>query len=121
MVVQERSPGLGGRFSRAHQVFADTGFADGDAQLNFALLPEFVDRYLILEHVEYLRIHAIPAALNYTYTPVDFANAFGADGTIDWLGRVQRWTFPNDGSVTQSEENGEMIFRDRQGNIIAPY
>src|SRR5215472_17884775 len=33
MVLEKSSPGLGWRFSFAHQVFADTGFADVDDEL----------------------------------------------------------------------------------------
>jgi hypothetical protein len=51
---------------------------------NIALRPEFVDNYLKLEQVEYLRIDEVVEPQRYKYTFVDFANSFATDGTIQW-------------------------------------
>ena len=78
-----------------------------------------MDNYLKLEQVEYLRIDEVVEPQRYKYTFVDFANSFATDGTIQWKGRPQKWTI-RDASVTKKEENGELIFRDGNGNVIDP-
>jgi hypothetical protein len=87
---------------------------------NLALTPEFVEAHLALEQVEYLRVDSIPVPLQYKYTPIDFANNFDKDGTIKWLGRVQRYTFPANAGVTASEIAGETVFHFPDGTPVEP-
>ena len=88
---------------------------------NIALTPEFVEKFMVLEQVEYLRIDDVIGTQGYRHTSIDFANSFSPDGTIEWKGRPPQWTFANDGSVTAREEDGETIFRNKNGDIIPPY
>src|SRR3984893_11450098 len=87
---------------------------------NLALTPEFVEAHLVLEQVEYLRVDSIPVPLRYKYTPIDFANSCDKDGTINWLGRVQRYTFPANAGVTASEIAGETILHFPDGTPVEP-
>jgi hypothetical protein len=87
---------------------------------NLALTPEFVEEHLALEQVEYLRVDSVSGPLQYKYTAIDFANSFAKDGTINWFGRVQRYTFPINAGVTASEIAGETIWRFPDGTPVEP-
>ncbi len=85
---------------------------------NLALLPEFVDRFLQLEQVEYIRIDSASDDHRYQVTKLDFANTFGPDGEIEWKGRLPQWQVPPGSTVRVSVERGKYVVRDETGNII---
>lgn len=87
---------------------------------NLALLPEFVDRFLQLEQVEYIRIDSASDDLKYQVTKLDFANTFGPDGEIEWKGRLPQWRVPPGSTVRVSVEGGKYVVRDEKGNTIEP-
>lgn len=87
---------------------------------NVALTPGFVDRYLSLETVEWIRIDSDRADFKYQVTNLDFANSFGSDGQIDWKGRCANWTIGPGQQRFISVEHGKYVVRDELGNIVEP-
>lgn len=87
---------------------------------NLAILPEFVDRYLQLEQVEYIRVDSASNDLKYQVTKLDFANTFGRDGQIEWKGRLPQWQIPPGATVRVSVERGQYVVRNEKGNIVEP-
>lgn len=86
---------------------------------NIALLPEFVDRYLSLHEVEYIRIDAAqPENLKYEVTVIDFANTF-VDGLIEWKGRNRQWTLPPKTQLKMMvDEQGQWVAYDLEGREV---
>lgn len=87
---------------------------------NVALVPEFVDRFLNLEGVEWIRVDLEASDFKYQVTNLDFANSFTADGRIDWKGRLAHWVIGPGRQVRVSVEHGKYVVRDDQGNIVEP-
>lgn len=86
---------------------------------NIALLPEFVDRYLTLHEVEYIRIDAAdPESLKYEITVVDFANTFAGE-LIEWKGRHRQWTLPPQTQIKMVvDEQGQWVAYDTEGREV---
>jgi len=59
-------------------------FANSD---NFALFPTFVDRYLQLICVEWIRVEEKLPLAKYRVSHLDYADAISADGNILWTGK----------------------------------
>lgn len=87
---------------------------------NVALVPEFVDRFVSLEAVEWIRIDKELHDFKFQVTNLDFANSFSSDGQIEWKGRRANWFIGPGRQVCVSVEHGKYIVRDEQGNIIEP-
>jgi hypothetical protein len=87
---------------------------------NVALRPEFVDRYLRLERVEYIRIDSVGENFTYQVTNLDFADSFSADGTIEWKGRNPNWKMPPGAAWRIGVENGRWVARNEEGRVVEP-
>lgn len=87
---------------------------------NLALLPEFVDRFLQLEQVEYIRVDSARDDLKYQVTKLDFANTFGPSGEIEWKGRLPQWQIPSGATVRVGVERGKWVVRNEMGEIVEP-
>lgn len=88
---------------------------------NLALLPDFVDKYLELKKVEYIRIDDVIDNSIYKVTLLDFANTFASTGQIIWKGRLPQWKISEHGeSLTVSVENGKWVARNAKGEIVEP-
>ena len=87
---------------------------------NVALLPEFVDRYLVLSSVEWIRVDEELPDFKYQVTMLDFANSFGPTGEIEWKGRLPQWVFQPGQQATLSVENGKWVVRNEKGEILEP-
>lgn len=87
---------------------------------NIALLPEFVDRFLHLEAVEWIRVDAEDLDLKYQVTNLDFANSFSSEERLDWKGRLAQWVVGPGREVRVSVENGKYVVRDEKENIVEP-
>jgi hypothetical protein len=87
---------------------------------NIALIPEFVDRLLSLETVEWIRVDSKGTDLKYQITKLDFANSFGGDGQIEWKGRLPQWVVGPGREVRVSVEHGKYVVCDEQGRIVEP-
>ncbi len=86
---------------------------------NLALLPDFVDRYLTLHSVEWIRIDS-RRDFSFEVTPVDFADTFRPDGTIEWKGRRARWQVAPGDTVLVRVENGRYVVRAKDGRMVEP-
>lgn len=89
---------------------------------NVALLPEFADRYLRLESVEWVRVDSVSDDFNnqYQITMLDFASSFGEGGEIEWKGRPPQWTVPAGATFLAAVENGKWVVRNQKGEIVEP-
>jgi hypothetical protein len=63
-------------------------WANGD---NLALLPSFVGEHLEFRKAVHFRIDRRDRT-TFSVTRLDFAKNFGADGNLNWFGRLPRWT-----------------------------
>lgn len=87
---------------------------------NVALLPDFVDRYLVLEWVEYVRVDTAQEE-EFRITVLDFANSFTPDGAIEWRGRLPQWTISEPGTTYVARvKGGQWILEDETGRRIEP-
>ena len=87
---------------------------------NVALLPEFANKYLEFEQVEFIRVDSDQHDFQYQITVLDFANSVDDHGGIEWKGRRPRWQIEAIGQITFVAENGRWIARDELGNILDP-
>lgn len=88
---------------------------------NLVLLPDFVDKYLELKKVEYIRIDDVIDNSIYKITLLDFANTFSPDGQIYWKERLPQWRLTERGaSLKLSVENGHWVARNDKGEIVEP-
>ena len=87
---------------------------------NLALIPEFVDRFLSLEAVEWIRVDSGGANLKLQVTKLDFADSFGGTGQIEWKGRLPQWSVGSGRTVRVSVEDGKYVVRDEEGTIVEP-
>jgi hypothetical protein len=88
---------------------------------NLALFPEFVDRCLRLEAVEWIRVDEQRQDFKYNITKLDFAGTFGSSGEIEWKGRLPQWKLERRGEqLIFAVENGQWVARDEGGNVVKP-
>ena len=87
---------------------------------NLALLPNFVDDYLDLASVDWIRIDAKKPDFKYDVTYLDFANSFGADGSIEWKGRRSQWKLEPGEAAGISVEDGRLVARNINGALREP-
>jgi hypothetical protein len=83
-------------------------FANTD---NAVLIPDFVDKYLDLKFIEYIRVGD-----DLNISLLDFANSASKEGIIEWKGRLPEWSGPE--NAIFSIENGETVVRNANGELI---
>lgn len=87
---------------------------------NVALIPEFVERYLELMSVEWIRIDSKEPDFKFKVTVLDFANSFSSTGDIEWKGRHPQWQVQPGQQVRVSVENGKYVVRNERGEEVEP-
>lgn len=87
---------------------------------NVVLLPEFVDRFLELMSVEWVRVDSKEPDFKYKVTVLDYANSFSSTGEIEWKGRGPEWKVHPGQQVMVSVENGKFIVRNERGEEVDP-
>lgn len=85
---------------------------------NVVFLPDFVDRYLILESVEYICVEEIVGDFQYRISVRDFADSFAADGSIDWKSDHVDLQLEPQSTVSAGVENGKWVVRDQSGGLL---
>jgi hypothetical protein len=87
---------------------------------NVVLRPAFVDQYLQLEWVEFLRVDAAVDA-TYKVTILDCADCFSRRGEIEWKGRHPHWVIKDPGvTYTAKVINGRWVVEDETGRAVDP-
>lgn len=86
-----------------------------------SIRPSFVDNRFTIDQVEYIHIDDHPADYEYKVAILDFANTFGADGTIEWKGGKPQWQLKQKGEMlTFTVEDGQWLARNSSGEIVLP-
>jgi len=85
---------------------------------NLALKPHYVDKNLMIERVEFIKIISVKD-FEYKIKVLDLATSFGKDGSIEWKGRPGKWYLKKKGDeLILSVENGRWVARDKEGKIV---
>lgn len=87
---------------------------------NVALIPEFVEQYLELISVEWIRVDSKEPDFKYKVTALDFANSFSGAGEIHWKGRLPQWRVQPGEQVMISVEKGKYVVRNERGEEVEP-
>ena len=88
---------------------------------NGALLPWAADEALQLELTEWIRVESRPDATSLSFTTLDFANSFGANGSIKWKGRLPQVTVQAGVTLTINLEDSRYVVRNQAGAIVEPF
>lgn len=88
---------------------------------NLALKPEFLSDGLKFVGAKYVVMKDSDGA-SINVDTIDFAPGVRPDGRLDWKGRAEQWILAKqwDALTFTSDENGERIARDQDGNIVDP-
>lgn len=85
---------------------------------NLALKPNYVDKNLMIERVEFIQIISVKG-FEYKIKVLDLATSFGKDGSIKWKGHPGKWYLKKKGDeLILAVENGRWVARDKYGKII---
>jgi hypothetical protein len=85
---------------------------------NFALKLRYANEHTQFQRAEYARIEHV-RDFAFDITVLDMATQLGADGSICWKGRLDRWVLNEPGGqLSFTAENGEWVARDTNGKIV---
>ena len=85
---------------------------------NLALKPNYVDKNLVIERVEYIQIISV-RGFEYKIKVLDLATSFGKDGSIEWKDNPGKWYLKKKGDeLILTVENGRWVARDKEGEIV---
>ena len=85
---------------------------------NLALKPNYVDKNLMIERVEFIQIISVKG-FEYKIKVLDLATSFGKDGSIEWKGHPGKWYLKKKGDeLILSVENGRWVAKDKEGKIV---
>lgn len=85
---------------------------------NLALKPNYVDKNLMIERVEFIQIISV-RDFEYKIKVLDLATSFGEDGSIEWKGHPGKWYLKKKGDeLILSVENGRWVARDKDGKTV---
>ena len=84
-----------------------------------ALKPDYVDRGMCVEDVQYMQVNKHPKELEYNIEVLDSANEFADSGEILWKGPPKKWTLDKEGAgLFFRVENGKWVARNKAGDVI---
>ena len=84
---------------------------------NIALKTNFVDEYLAIEKVIYVKVIDIDKNNEYRYEVLTHAEEFTKSGEINW---AQKWMMNDNNVLIFKVENDRWVARDERGNIVDP-
>ncbi len=88
---------------------------------NMALKPDYVDRGMSVEDVQYIKVNKHPKELEYSIEVLDSAKQFSDSGEILWKGPPKKWTLNKEGAVLLFRvENGKWVARNKEGDVVEP-
>ena len=88
---------------------------------NMAIKPQYVDKYMCIEKVQYIQVNKHEKEFEYNITVLDSAESFGRDGEIEWKGPPQKWILDKTGDfLIFRVENGTWVARNETGDIVEP-
>ena len=89
---------------------------------NMALKPDYVDRGMCLEEVQYIQVNKHQNELEYDIAVLDSANEFTDTGEILWKGPPKKWILDKEGAgLLFRVESGKWVARNKAGEVVEPF
>lgn len=88
---------------------------------NMAIKPDYVDRGMCVEEVQYIQVNKHPKELEYNIVVLDSANEFAGGGEILWKGPPKKWILDRKGAMLFFRvEKGKWVARNKTGDVVEP-